>query len=510
MHWGIILRNILSNWASYFVTAGVGFALAPFILHRLGNTGYGLWTLVLSLTGYFGLLDLGIRSSVGRFVARYLALNDEDKTNRTVSSALAILASGGALALLATVVVVKFFFGAFSVEPEFVASGKAALLISGLNMALILPLGVFSSTLIALERYDVISGVTIAGELLRAALVVWSLKQGYGLVALASIVLLVTILQYSAMAIAVRILYRPLRLAPRYVHRRTLGELFGFGVFRFITIVATQMIFYSSSVVIGIFLGASSITYYAIAATLINYGRNVVSLVTDTLFPAAARMDAREDLAGLRKLLAVGTQIAVGIALPLCLGYIFLGAQFITLWMGKEYVSSAGLLMVLTIGQFCSMSQNATVLVLSGMAKHRVLAYLALAEGVANVALSLFLVGRLGLIGVAWAMVIPSVVNNALIVPAYAIRILKLSPSRYLADAYLRPLLCAAPVALLGYALSVLVRPSSWLLFAAEALAMCGVFAAMASFVCLDGRQRAAVADKVGSFFRREPVVHEV
>ena len=82
-----ILRNILSNWTSYLVTAAVGFLLAPVVVHSLGNTGYGLWTLVLSMTGYFGLLDLGIRSSVGRFVTRYLALNDEESVNRTVSTA---------------------------------------------------------------------------------------------------------------------------------------------------------------------------------------------------------------------------------------------------------------------------------------------------------------------------------------------------------------------------------------------------------------------------------------
>ena len=57
----VILRNIFSNWTGYLITILVGFFLAPFVLHHLGNTGYGVWTLVLSLTGYFGLLDLGIR-----------------------------------------------------------------------------------------------------------------------------------------------------------------------------------------------------------------------------------------------------------------------------------------------------------------------------------------------------------------------------------------------------------------------------------------------------------------
>src|ERR1019366_9982088 len=73
-----ITRNVLSTWSGYVATLLIGFFLAPFIVHRLGNTGYGVWTLVVSLTGYFGLLDLGLRQSVGRFVAHHVALQDHD------------------------------------------------------------------------------------------------------------------------------------------------------------------------------------------------------------------------------------------------------------------------------------------------------------------------------------------------------------------------------------------------------------------------------------------------
>jgi O-antigen/teichoic acid export membrane protein len=510
VHWRTIFRNIFSNWAGYVVTAVIGFLLSPFIVHSLGATGYGLWTLVLSLTGYFGLLDLGIRSSVGRFVARYLALNDHHSANRTLSTAFCILSSGGAIALVATIVIVKFFFHSFHVDPQFETPAKTALLITGLTMSCALPLGVLSSLLVALERYDILSGVTIIGELIRAALIVIFLKLGYGLIAVALIALFTSVAGYTAMAFCAKHLHRPLKLSLTLVDRAMFKELFGFGIYRFIWIVANQLIFYSDSLVIGVFVSVSAITYFAIAGSLINYGRNFVSLVTDTFYPAATRMDAKNDMAGLRELLMLGTKVALLIALPICFGFIFLGKQFITLWMGKEYSSSAYFLIILTIAQFGSMSQYVSSLVLAGMAKHKLLAYFILAEGIANLILSIVLVRRIGLAGVAWGTVIPDILCMAVIVPWYTLRTLDLSVREYVLRALMGPVVAAVPIVGIGYAFSLMVLTPSWPVFGGEVLVICAVFATTAYFVCLDRSQRALVVNKISSVLGRQPVVHEV
>jgi O-antigen/teichoic acid export membrane protein len=383
------------------------------------------------------------------------------------------------------------------------------LLIAGLNMASILPLGVFSSVLIALERFDVLSGVTIVGELTRAALVVICLKSGYGLVGLALVGFLITAAEYAAMAILAKLLYRPLHLAWRFVEWGTFRELFNFGLFRFIWIIGNQLIFYSDSVVIGVMLGAGAVTPYAIGGSVITYGRNVVSLVTDTLSPAASRLDAQKDLAGLQRLLILGTRMTLLVSLPLCMGFIFLGSQFITIWMGRSHIASAVVLTVLAIPQFTAMPQYVSSLVLGGMAKHKPLAYMVLLEGIANLILSVILVRKMGIIGVAWGTVIPDVLCMGILVPMYTLRTLNLSVREYLLGAWLRPLICSAPVIALGYVFSRSARPASWPLFGAEVAVMCGVFGLMSFLLCLDSQQRAMTRRKVLSLVHREPVVHE-
>jgi O-antigen/teichoic acid export membrane protein len=411
--------------------------------------------------------------------------------------------------LVATILILKFLFHSFHVDPQYESVAQIALLIAGLNMASILPLSVFSSVLASLERFELLSAVTIVGELARAALVVICLRRGYGLVGLAVVCVLITAGEYGAMAVISKRLYPPLKIALRFVNWATFKELGNFGIFRFIWIVGNQLIFYSDSVVIGIFLGPGAITYYAIAGSVINYGRNVVSLVTDTLYPAASRLDAKQDLAGLQKLLILGTRMSLLVSLPLCLGFIFLGQQFITLWMGKAYISSAVFLVVLTIPQFTAMPQYVSALVLSGMAKHKVLAYMILLEGVANLVLSVILVRKIGLIGVAWGTAIPDLICTAVFVPLYTLRTLKLGMRKYFVEAWLRPLICTAPVIAICYGFSVAVESTSWAIFGAEVLTICGVYGLMAFLLCLDSRQRAMTRRKVWSFVHREEVVHE-
>ncbi len=75
-----ILRNVGSSWFALGVNVLVGIFLSPYILHRLGDEAFGLWILIFSATGYYGLFDLGIRSSIVRYVAKYSATAGERRT----------------------------------------------------------------------------------------------------------------------------------------------------------------------------------------------------------------------------------------------------------------------------------------------------------------------------------------------------------------------------------------------------------------------------------------------
>src|SRR6516225_1877204 len=97
-----IFKNVGSSWISLGVSILVGVFLSPFILHRLGDTAFGIWVLIFSVTGYYGLFDLGIRSSVIRYVSTYTATNDREGLGKLINTSLVTYTAIGTAALMVT------------------------------------------------------------------------------------------------------------------------------------------------------------------------------------------------------------------------------------------------------------------------------------------------------------------------------------------------------------------------------------------------------------------------
>ena len=72
--YGVILSYILMGINSF-----AGLFYTPFLLRKLGQTEFGLYSLAASVISYLLLLDLGFQGSIVRFVAKFRA---ENKTHK--------------------------------------------------------------------------------------------------------------------------------------------------------------------------------------------------------------------------------------------------------------------------------------------------------------------------------------------------------------------------------------------------------------------------------------------
>ncbi len=95
--------NVMMNWVAVAVGMVVPFFLAPFVVGHLGKDAYGVWILAVSTVSYLGLLDLGLRSAIIRFVSKANAEANMQDARAAINAALwfrVLIAAGvGAISL---------------------------------------------------------------------------------------------------------------------------------------------------------------------------------------------------------------------------------------------------------------------------------------------------------------------------------------------------------------------------------------------------------------------------
>lgn len=445
--WGVTM-----NWVALGVSVVVSFFLAPFVVHHLGNTIYGVWVLINSLVSYMALLDLGLRGAVTRFVSRGFAQGDHPSSSRAVSAALSMRLWIGLAAVGISASVAIAVGRAFHIPPELTTPAKWVVIACGVNFAVTLTSGVFGGVLAALHRFDLLSGTTILQTLLSAAGIVALLRMGHGIVALALWQLCVSII-CSVVLIGLSFRnYPQLRVSFQPPDREVLSELWGYSSFVFIINLSHQIVYYTDNLVVGAFLSATAVTFYAIGGNLVEYLRNLVSSLTATFTPLASTLEAQNQTRNLQRLLIHGTRAALFIALPVELALFFRGHTFIGLWMGAQYADISGhVLRILLLAQFVILANGTSGGIAYGLGKHRRVAFWAIGEALANLGLSIFLVRKIGITGVAWGTVIPSLVTYAILWPRYAPTLVGLSVSEYLWQSWIRCFLSAIPYGLACY-----------------------------------------------------------
>jgi O-antigen/teichoic acid export membrane protein len=445
-----ILKNVGSSWVSLGINIVIGFFLSPFILHRLGDAAFGIWVLIFSLTGYYGIFDLGIRSSVIRYISKFTALEDKEGLAKFFNTSLATYTVIGLVATLVTLIGSYFVGSMFQIPPDFLPTARLLFLIVGLSVAIGFPLGIFAGMLEGLQRFYLLNFTNVISLILRAILTVMALRRGYGLVTVGLITVLLPLLSSVARAVLVfRIL--PIPIGWKYVDRSVFSEMANYSGVTFVIQVSYKLRFKTDVIVIGKFLGSAAITQFSIGGRLVDYASEVVSSLAQIFLPMSSQSDAKGDLKQLRKIFVAGNRACALVIFPVAAILVILGKSVIEAWVGRRYVAgSYPVMLVILLPTTLILAQNATPRIIYGMAKHKTLAWITSIEGVANLILSIVLVRWMGVIGDAIGTAVPLSFTALYFTPRYLSRLLGVRVWTFLREAYVLPLaLCTPLVAVL-------------------------------------------------------------
>jgi O-antigen/teichoic acid export membrane protein len=436
-----IVINALANWVGFAAQMVVAFFLAPILVHALGDERNGIWSLVESILAYLMLFDLGVAVSVVRYVARFEATRDWDKLNRIFSTSLVIFAVAGALAMLVALGLAFPLVPVLGIAEELRSDAHGMLVLLGLNLAIGLPLSVFPCVLDGLARYPAKTILRTTVLIIRSILFVVILNRGGGLIGLAWTITGCNLAEHLLMAVAAWWYLPSLRFSIRLVDRATFKTIRGYSLDAFLALIAGRISFQTDALVIGLFQPARFITFFAIAARLVEYAKNAGRAFTSVLVPTVSSLDALGESEKIRNVIVVGTRYVLWIIVPVEAGLLLLGKPFLSLWMGPRYVDLCyPTLAILTIPLALAMAQSVAARVLYGMGRLRWFARVVMIEAAANLLLSLALVKPFGVEGVALGTSIPNVVSNLLVL-GYVCRILSLPGGAYLRQAWRLPVL---------------------------------------------------------------------
>jgi O-antigen/teichoic acid export membrane protein len=457
-----IATNALANWIGFAVQLAVAFFMSPILVHGLGAPRYGVWSLVESVLAYLMLFDLGVAASVVRYVARFEANGDQDRLNRVFSTSVAIFAVAGSVVMILALTLASIGSTLTKVPGELVHEAGWMLILLGLNLTIGLPLNVFPSLLDGLGRFPAKTAIRTAGLLLRTAfflLVLW--KQG-GLISLAWVITGCNILEHAALAAACWWYVPRLRFSFSLVDRETFRLVRGYSLQAFVVMVGGRVSFQTDALVIGAFLAPQFITYFAVAARLLEYAKNSLRAATTVLTPAISAFEARGDSRAIQVTFIDSTRYVLWFILPVQAGLHLLGKPFLALWMGPEYAGwSYPTLTILALPLSLLMSQSVSGRVLYGLGQLRWFSVVVVLEAVANLLLSVVLVRPLGIEGVAWGTTIPNIIGN-LVVAVHVCGLVNVRLSDYLRKSFLKPVAAVCPLAAAWWAAATWLPLEDW------------------------------------------------
>lgn len=400
----IFARNLTANWVGYGVNLVVMFFLSPFIVQTLGKVEYGIWSLLTVLTGYMGVLDLGIRASTGRYIILYLGRGEHDKVDQTIRTSLGIFSVIG-FGIVAVGAVLGWLFPRFfsSVPAEYHTMVKLLLPLLAVNVWISMVRVLFSSVLTAHERFDVSNGLDLIMLGLRTAGTVLVLKWGMGIVGLSIVVVASNLAGLLGNQFLARRIYARLRIWPLLFMKARLYELYSYGIFAFISAVSVKIIGQTDLVIAGAAVSVESVAVYSVGAMLSFYTTSFIGLIGNTFFPPVQQAVARKEMGSARWLFFRQIRLALIFGIPIYAGFCFFAESFMRLWMfdpekfSMESVHQAALILtLLAVSHLPVLMEVGAGGLLVAMGHVRLTATLSIIEAFLNLGLSLFFVLVLG------------------------------------------------------------------------------------------------------------------
>ena len=424
----VVLLNVLSNYARFAIAIVCTVVLTPIVIRELGSESFGLWTLVLCVSGYLELFDMGLTAAAMRAIAG-MATEDGQKKQRVINTLLVAGIAVGPLVLLAGAGASWWLMS----DPSR-ANPSIPLIIGfvSLRVMMIIPLGVLMGALFGEHRIWLVNALRAGSIAAFTIAAIAAISLGGGIFWLGASFALIYTLEYVAYGAAARFLIPWFRFDPGQFDGATLREIFGFAFSHSTANASNVVLMRTDPLIVSSFLSLGAVAFYAVPMRITEQLFALSKQMINVFSPLFAQLHSGGRVDAVRSAYLTCSKFSFGLMVGIVVPAMFYASEALQYWIGDDFANSQGVLIVLLIAAAMRTMQesSASALVMTG--KHAFVARTAAMSAAANIALSLILVGPLGIVGVATATLISVAVFGVLITTVAACESYSIKPTEFL------------------------------------------------------------------------------
>ena len=162
------------------------------------------------------------------------------------------------------------------------------------------------------------------------------------------------------------------------------------------------------------------------------------------------------------------------LALP-TLGFIFLGKQFINLWVGKDFAEAYLVAILILVPQMIAALADVALYVMWAKNKHKVKSFVSLGICIINIFLTIVLVQKLGMIGAAISTCLAYVLGYIIFNSIYFHKVLNLDMIRFVKQTF-HKMWFGFLVAIIGTFLISFYTATSWFFLGIQSIGITVIY----------------------------------
>ena len=420
--------GVLLSYINLLIGNLIPFFYTPIMLRLLGQAEYGLYGIAGSVMGYLGLLNFGIGGSIVRYLAKYRAENDLDGERRIFGLFIKLYSIIG-LIILTIGTLLSFHFGFYgrSLTGIELALLKKLVLLMSLNTAVFMPFSVYSSIIIAHERFIFSKLISILTSILSPCVNLILLYKGFG-----SIGLVLSATAFHFLTYALYVLYTRKRIGIRPSFQKTesglIKEILHYSFFVFLAQMVDILYWSTDKLIIGWAIGSVMTAIYNIGASFNGYVTSLSTAINGVLLPRLTAMSVkdapREEYDKL--FIKIGRLQFILISFIVS-AFVAFGRHFIVLWAGTDYVQAYPVALLTMIPVTVPLIQNTGLNILYATNRHHFRSIVYAIVAVINVFLTFWWVETWGIIGAALATCLAYCLGNIVVINIYYHKIIGLN-----------------------------------------------------------------------------------